>query len=146
MFSRIRSVGILGLETYMIDVEADLSRGLPKFDIVGLPNSSINEAKDRVHSAIKNNSFVFPVSRITINLAPADKKKNGTFYDLPILIAILCASGQLKNVGDDVAFIGEISLDGTIRKVNGLVKVLLHNSFYLIKRNPKELPASVDHI
>lgn len=125
MFSRIRSVGILGLETYMIDVEADLSRGLPKFDIVGLPNSSINEAKDRVHSAIKNNSFVFPVSRITINLAPADKKKNGTFYDLPILIAILCASGQLKNVGDDVAFIGEISLDGTIRKVNGVLPMVI---------------------
>lgn len=140
MFSRIRSVGILGLETYMIDVEADLSRGLPKFDIVGLPNSSINEAKDRVHSAIKNNKFMFPVSRITINLAPADKKKNGTFYDLPILIAILCASGQLKNVDDDIAFLGELSLDGTIRKVNGVLPMVIEAMSSGIKKIfvPKE--------
>ncbi|MBQ7579838.1 MAG: YifB family Mg chelatase-like AAA ATPase [Clostridia bacterium] len=125
MFSRIKSIGILGLETYMIDVEADVSRGLPKFDIVGLPTPSISEAKDRVHSAIKNNKMIFPISRITVNLAPADKKKNGTFYDLPILIAILRSSNQIPEVSDDTAFIGELSLDGTIRKVSGVLPMVI---------------------
>lgn len=134
MFSRIKSIGILGLDTYMIDVEADLARGLPKFDIVGLPNPSISEAKDRVHSAIKNNKLVFPVSRITVNLAPADKKKNGTFYDLPILISILAASGQLSQVSDDTAFIGELSLDGTIRKVSGVLPMVIEAAANGIKK------------
>ena len=96
MFSRVKTIGILGLDTYEIDIEADVSRGLPRFDIVGLPNTSISEAKDRVQSAIKNNKMVFPIGRITVNLAPADKKKEGAVYDLPILVSILLASDQLK--------------------------------------------------
>lgn len=140
MFSRVKSVGILGLETYMVDVEVDLSRGLPKFDVVGLPNTAISEAKDRVHSAIKNNKLMFPISRITVNLAPADKKKNGTFYDLPILISILAASKQIMSVSDEIAFIGELSLDGSVRKVNGILPMVIEAAANGIKKMfiPKE--------
>ena len=134
MFSRIKSIGILGLDTYMIDVECDISRGLPKFDIVGLPNQAISEAKDRVHSAMKNNDLIFPISRITVNLAPADKRKDGTFYDLPILMALLVASKQIASIPEDVAFIGELSLDGSIRKVNGALPMVIEAASKGIKQ------------
>jgi magnesium chelatase family protein len=94
MFARVRSMGLYGMESYMVEVEADLSQGLPRFDVVGLPDASVSESRNRVHSAIKNGGFNFPVSRITINLAPADKRKEGPFYDLPIFIALLTASRQ----------------------------------------------------
>lgn len=134
MFSRVKTIGILGLDTYEIDIEADVSRGLPRFDIVGLPNTSISEAKDRVQSAIKNNKMVFPIGRITVNLAPGDKKKNGTFYDLPILISILAATNQIPQVSDDIAFIGEVSLDGMIRRVNGVLPMVIEASSRGIKK------------
>lgn len=89
MFSRVASVGLFGLESYLVEVEANLGAGLPRFDIVGLPDAAVSESRERVRAAVHNNEYDFPVSRITINLAPADKKKEGPVYDLPILVAIL---------------------------------------------------------
>lgn len=121
MFSKVNSIGIQGFNTQLVEVECDLSSGLPRFDIVGLPGSAVSESKQRVRSAIKNNKLNFPISRITVNLAPAEFRKEGAIYDLPILVAILLASGQISNVTDDCIFIGELSLDGDIRQVNGIL-------------------------
>lgn len=125
MFTSVKSMGLFGMHSYMVNVEIDVSGGLPHFDIVGLPNASVSEAKERVRSAIKNSGLDFPVSRITVNLAPADTKKEGTVYDLPMLIAVLAASRQIKPVPETSAFIGEISLGGEIRKVNGALPMVI---------------------
>ena len=95
LFSHICSLGLHGVEGYPVTAECDLSSGLPAFEVVGLPDTAVKEARDRVRAAVKNCGCTFPVSRITINLAPADRKKGGTVYDLPILVGILCAAGQL---------------------------------------------------
>lgn len=125
MFSRLKSVGLFGIESYMIDVEADISTGLPAFDIVGLPDTAVKESRDRIRAAIKNCGFKFPVGRITVNLAPADLKKEGSIYDLPVLIAILKASGQINSDFDDCIFIGEVALDGIVRSVNGILAIAI---------------------
>ncbi len=125
MFSSIKSFGVSGVGGYGVAVEVYISNGLPGFDIVGLPDAAVKEASVRVRAAIKNNGFRFPVSRLTINLAPADKKKAGTVYDLPILIGILTASGDIKNPGDDCAFFGELSLSGEVRPVIGALPMAL---------------------
>ncbi len=125
MFSELKSVGLFGIDSYMIEVEADISSGLPAFDIVGLPDTAVKESRDRVRAALKNCGFKFPIGRITINLAPADLKKEGSIYDLPVLIAILKASGQLdSDIGDSV-FIGEVSLDGRLRPVGGVLAITI---------------------
>lgn len=125
MFSKIKSVGLFGIDSYMIDIEADVSGGLPCFDIVGLPDTAVKESRDRVRAAIKNCGFKFPTGRITVNLAPADKKKEGAIYDLPILLAILIASKQITADTDNSAFIGELSLDGKIRAINGVLAMTI---------------------
>ena len=125
MFSRTQSVGVFGFNTYMIQVEADISNGLPAFDIVGLPDATVKESRDRVRAAIKNCGFKFPISRITVNLAPADRKKEGSGYDLPVLLAILKASDQIKADLSDSVTIGEVSLDGILRKVNGVLAMTI---------------------
>ena len=125
MFSRIKSVGIFGMDTYMIEVEADISTGLPAFDIVGLPDTTVKESRDRIRAAIKNCGFKFPLGRITVNLAPADRKKEGSVYDLPVLLAILKASGQLKADLGGAIVIGEVALDGRIRPVNGVLAIAI---------------------
>ena len=125
MFAKINSAGCYGMDAFNVEVEADVSRGLPRFDIVGLPDTAVNEAKDRVRSAMKNSHCEFPVSHITVNLAPADRRKEGPLYDLPILVALLAASGQLRGNFDGVAFFGELSLDGTVRKVNGALPMVI---------------------
>ncbi len=125
MFTSITSMGLFGMNTYMVNVEIDVSGGLPRFDVVGLPNTSVSEAKERVRSALKNSGLTFPLNRITINLAPADTKKEGTVYDLPILIAVLAASHQIADVPKTTAFIGEISLGGELRKVNGALPMVI---------------------
>lgn len=125
MFARVISLGLFGIKAYKVMVEADISGGLPRFDIVGLPDTAVSESRERVRSAIKNANLQYPVSRITVNLAPADMKKEGPLYDLPILIALLCANEQLKGVTDDMAFIGELSLDGQLRKVNGILPMVI---------------------
>ena len=96
MFAHLNSIGLYGMDAFEVNVEADISNGLPGFDVVGLPDTAVKESRDRVRSALKNCGFTFPMSRITVNLAPADKRKEGPIYDLPILLAILTASGQLS--------------------------------------------------
>ncbi len=125
MFSRVTSIGLFGLESYRVDVEADLSGGLPRFDVVGLPDAAVSESRERVRAAIHNSGFDFPVSRVTINLAPADIKKEGPVYDLPIMIALLKATGQLRVNTDGCAFIGELSLSGEIHKINGVLPMVI---------------------
>lgn len=112
MVYKIRSLGLHGVTGYEVGVECDLSSGLPAFTVVGLPDTAVNEARERVRAAIKNCDFQFPVSRITVNLAPADRKKSGTLYDLPILVGLLCAGGQLRLEDSECAFVGELSLAG----------------------------------
>lgn len=125
MFSMVNSVGIFGLNSYMLGIEADVSGGLPCFDVVGLPDTVVKESRDRVRAAIKNCGFKFPAGRITVNLAPADKKKEGAIYDLPILISILIASRQLECSTEKCAFLGEVSLDGHLRAVNGVLAMVI---------------------
>ncbi|MCR4925297.1 MAG: YifB family Mg chelatase-like AAA ATPase [Clostridiales bacterium] len=134
MFSSIKSMGIFGMDAFMVDVEADLSGGIPRFDMVGLPDAAVSESKNRVRSAIKNCKLDFPVSRITINLAPADIKKEGSVYDLPIMIALLTATAQLNTKLDDCAFIGELSLNGEIRHIKGVLPMVIKAQQEGIKR------------
>ena len=125
MVSKIRSLGLHGIGGYEVSVEVFLSNGLPSFDIVGLPDAAVKEARDRVRAAIKTSGITFPVSRITINLAPADQKKAGTVYDLPILLGILQASGTLKELPANASFIGELSLTGELRAIRGVLPMAL---------------------
>ncbi len=125
MFARINSMGLFGIDSYMVGVEVDYGQGLPRIDLVGLPDTAVNESKNRVRSAVKNSGYEFPQSRITINLTPADTRKEGPIYDLPILIAVLKAGHQLNCSVDDCAFIGELSLDGAIRHVNGALPMVI---------------------
>jgi len=126
MLSKIKTCVLQGLNGYLIDVETDLSRGLPSFNIVGLPDTSIKESKERVRTAIKNCGFEFPLKRITINLAPANLKKEGSQLDLSIAIGILVASEDVKNSNlDKTAFIGELSLDGKINKIDGALPIAI---------------------
>lgn len=133
MLAIINSVALQGLDGVIVQVEVDVSNGMPAFDLVGLPDAAVRESKERVRAAIKNSGFKFPVQRITINLAPADIRKEGPVYDLPIAIGILAASGQIDvdNCAEYI-FTGELSLDGAIRKVNGLLPAALvaHNNNY----------------
>ena len=126
MVCNILSLGLYGVAGYLVGAECALSGGLPAFDVVGLPDTAVKEARERVRSAIKASGFEFPVSRITVNLAPADRRKAGTVYDLPILIGILAASGQLTLKGmEDAAFLGELSLSGKLRAVSGVLPMAL---------------------
>ncbi len=125
LFAKVKSQGIFGIDSFNVEVEADLSSGLPRFDVVGLPDAAVKESRERVRASIKNCGLDFPVSRITVNIAPADVKKEGAIYDLPILVAILKASGQIGADISDYAFIGELSLDGEIRGANGVLPMVL---------------------
>ena len=125
MFARVNSLGLLGIDGFPIKVEADISQGLPGFDVVGLPGAAVRESRDRVRSSMKNCGFTYPVSRITVNLAPADIRKEGSVYDLPLLLALLKASGQLEMSLDDSAFVGELSLDGEVRPIRGVLPMVM---------------------
>ena len=125
MMTQVRSLGLHGVEGYEVTAECDLSRGLPNFEIVGLPDTAVKEARERVRAAVKNCGFPFPVSRITVNLAPADRKKGGTIYDLPILVGILSAGEQLPPPDPKAAFLGELSLSGALRSVSGMLPMAL---------------------
>lgn len=122
MLAKITSGAIFGLKAVLIDVEVDVaSRGLPSFTIVGLPDKAVEESKERVRSAIRNSGANFPITKITVNLAPADMPKIGPAYDLPIALGILIASGQIFADVNDSLFFGELSLDGTLRHTNGIL-------------------------
>ena len=125
MFARVISLGLFGMDAFAVEVEADISQGLPKFDVVGLPDTAVSESRDRVRAAIKNSGLDFPVSRITINLAPADVRKEGPVYDLPILLALLKATRQLDADLDGMAFMGELSLSGAVRRVTGVLPMII---------------------
>ena len=125
MLSRIRSFSVSGVGGFEIAVEVYISGGLPGFEIVGLPDAAVKEARERVRAAIKNNGFRFPPSRLTVNLAPADRKKAGTLYDLPILIGILAAQGELPRIADECAFLGELALDGSLRRISGALPMAI---------------------
>ena len=125
MVKHVRSMGLTGLEAYEVSIECYLSGGLPAFDIVGLPDAAVKESRERVRAAIKNCNLRFPVSRITVNLAPADKKKIGTLYDLPVFLGILAAAGEIKTIPADAAFLGELSLGGELRPVTGALSMAM---------------------
>lgn len=125
MVSKVHSMGLYGMDAFLVEVEADLSNGLPAFELVGLPDAAVKESRDRVRSAIKNCGFDFPISRITMNLAPADKRKEGPIYDLPLLVALLKSSRQLDANTEDSIFVGELSLSGETRYVRGVLPMVL---------------------
>ena len=120
MYSVLRSYGLNGLTGFAVAVEADISGGLPAFSLVGLPDSAVRESGDRVRAAVKNLGFKWPDRHITVNLAPADVRKTGPVYDLPLLLAVLTSSGQLETPPQDTAFLGELALDGALRPVSGV--------------------------
>jgi len=126
MLARVRSAAVLGIDAYLVDVEADLANGLPSFATVGLPQGAVKEGRERVHAAIANAGFEPPLKRITVNLAPADIKKDGSGFDLPIAVAILVASGQLPGSGlEGSVLLGELGLEGALRPVRGAISVAL---------------------
>lgn len=135
MLAKISSGATLGLNAVLVDVEVDIAnQGLPSFTIVGLPDKAVEESKERVRSAIKNSGADFPISRITVNLAPADLPKAGPAYDLPIALGILIASGQIKPEVNDSLFFGELSLDGNLRHTNGILPLAHLAKLKKIKR------------
>lgn len=146
MSSKILSAATLGLASHLVEVEADTHSGLHTFSIVGLPDAAVKEAKDRVDSAIKNSGFKPPhqCGHITINLAPADIRKEGPLYDLPIALSFLCATKQLKTDLANKLFVGELSLNGEIRPVNGILPIAIMardkniSEFYVPYKNTRE--------
>ena len=125
MLSKIMSFALSGLEGVPVEVETDINKGMVSYDLVGLPDAAVKESKERVRSAIKNSALCFPVNKITINLAPADIKKEGSHYDLPLAVSILKASDQLTAKTDGIIFLGELALDGGLRPVAGILPILI---------------------
>ena len=125
MVTTVRSLGLQGISGYEVTVECFLSGGLPAFDVVGLGDTAVKEARERVRAAIKNCGAKFPVSRITVNLAPANLKKEGTVYDLPLLLGILAGEGEIDAPASDAAFIGELSLTGALRPISGVLPMAM---------------------
>ena len=144
MIAKVNGFALIGLEGVAIDVEVDINNGLPAFDIVGLADTAVKESKERVRSAIKNSGRSVPIKRITINLAPAGVKKEGSSLDLAIAIGVLISSGQLETDTKGTIFLGELSLDGTVRRVNGVLPCLIsalslgYKKFIIPKGNEKE--------
>jgi len=132
MLAKVLSAAVIGLDAFTVEVETHLERGLPGLSIVGLPDNVVKESKDRINAAIKNSDYMFPIKKITVNLAPADIKKEGSSYDLPIAIAILGATGQIDiEKTKDYIILGELSLDGTVRPVKGAlpISVMAENKY-----------------
>ena len=125
MMVTVRSLGLTGITGYEVSVECFLSGGLPGFDVVGLPDAAVKESRERVRAAVKNCGAKFPVSRITVNLAPARVRKEGTVYDLPILLGILAAAEEISPLPQGAAFLGELSLSGALRPVTGVLPMAL---------------------
>ena len=124
MLAMVKTCAIVGLEGYIVEVEVDISPGLPSFTIVGLPDTAVQEARERVRAAIRNSGCEFPMRRITVNLAPADLKKAGPSYDLPIAAGILISSGQVSESPSSALFLGELSLDGSLRHTSAILPMV----------------------
>ena len=125
MISQVITATVIGLDVFKITIEVDTNMSLPSVSIVGLPDIAVSEAKERVRAAIKNSGYNFPQTKVVVNLAPADIKKEGSLYDLPIAIGILVKSGiLLQSDFKDTAFIGELSLDGSVRSVKGILPIV----------------------
>ena len=126
MIAKILSSAVIGIDAYLVEVEVDIAQGLPTFTTVGLPEASVKESKERVKSAINNSGYSFPADRITVNLAPANIKKEGTGFDLPIALGILSATGIIpKEITSNYLILGELSLDGRIKPVNGTLPMAI---------------------
>ena len=144
MLSSIKSMALHGLDGYLVNVEVDVSQGLPFWEIVGLPDVSVKESKERVKTAIKNSGIDFQSKRIIVNLAPADTKKGGSSFDLPIAVGILEASESIKKPAESTAFFGELCLDGRLNKINGVLPMCIEakklgiKEIILPKDNAKE--------
>lgn len=145
MLAKILSYGLNGIDGYPVQIEIDVNAGLPAYDVVGLADTAIKESKSRVKAAIKNSTFNYPIHKIIINLAPADTKKEGTMYDLPIALGILVAQDLIKNQPlKDFIVLGELSLDGEVRKINGILPMLIsakqsgYNKFIIPEDNAME--------
>lgn len=144
MLSTVKGMSLEGLNGYLVDVQIDISGGLPSFEIVGLPDIRVKEAKERVKTAIRNSGIELPSRRIVVNLAPADKRKEGTFFDLPIAVGILLAIGEIKKDRiknfEETIFLGELSLDGKINRINGVLPMCIEADNLGIKKViiPKE--------
>src|SRR5579875_1900040 len=121
MLGKAQTCAIVGLDGALVEVEVDIGHGLPSFTIVGLPDAAVQESKERVRAALKNSGAIFPMKRLTVNLAPADLRKEGPAYDLPIAVAILLASEQVFADVTDALFLGELSLDGALRHTDGIL-------------------------
>ena len=144
MLSIVKSMSLLGLDGCLISVQVDVSGGLPGWDIVGLPDTSVKEAKERVRTAIKNSGYELQSRKIIVNLAPADTKKEGSAFDLPIAVGILICTEVISKISENIIFIGELSLDGKINKVNGILPMCIEakklgiKNIVLPKENAKE--------
>ena len=126
MLSIVKSMSLAGIDGYLIYVQVDVSSGMPGWDIVGLPDVSVKESKERVRTAIKNSGYELNSRKTTVNLAPANTKKEGSFFDLPIAIGILvCTEVILENIPENIAFVGELSLDGKLNKINGILPMCI---------------------
>ena len=126
MLSNIKSMSLLGVEGYLVDVQVDVSGGLPSWEVVGLPDTSVRESKERVRTAIQNTGIDFKSRKIVVNLAPAYTKKEGPSFDLPIAIGILIDLGVIENsINEECIFLGELSLDGKLNKVNGVLPMCI---------------------
>ena len=123
MLAKVASCAIIGLEGAVVEVEIDTAQGLPSLSLVGLPDAAVQESRDRVRAAIKNSGCRFPGNRVTINLAPADLRKEGPAYDLPIAVGLLIASEQIVGDVSDSLLVGELSLDGSVRHISGILPV-----------------------
>ena len=124
MLAKVRSCAVVGLDAVVVEVEVDSANGLPSITVVGLPDTAVKESKDRVLAAVRNSGFYFPMNRVTINLFPANIRKEGPAYDLPIAVAVLVATGQLQpETVEDAMLVGEMQLDGSVRHVRGAISM-----------------------
>lgn len=155
MLSIVKTIALNGLDGYLVNIQTDIVCGLPNFEIVGLPDVSVKESKERIKAAIRNSKFDFPSKKILINLAPANKRKEGTLYDLPMAIGILIANKSINynnfEIFTNTIFIGELSLDGKINRINGVLPICIEakklgiKNIVVPKSNEKEA-AIVDNI
>ena len=144
MLAKVESYALSGLEGVAVTVETDISRGLPAYDMVGLPDAAVKESKERVRSAVKNSGLDFPAHKITVNFAPAYVKKEGSAFDLSIAVSLLLAYGELQADVDGIIFLGELALSGELRPVNGVLPSIIsardrgYTKFIIPKANEKD--------